>query len=91
MVLMSLHRYVPDLGCDLIRQFFFDKAAGTFTPLSEIKSGLGKGVPDGPRYMVWHKTLPICYVINELSSSVAVFSVDYSLIEVSMRCVSTWF
>ena len=72
--------YVPDLGCDLIRQFFFNKSTGQFTPLSEIKSGLGKGVPDGPRYIEWHPVLPMGYVINELSSSVAVFQVDFDLI-----------
>ena len=43
--------YVPDLGCDLIRQFYFNKSDGSFTPLSEIPSGLAKGRPDGPRYI----------------------------------------
>jgi len=68
--------YVPDLGCDLIRQFYFDKNTGSFTPLSVIHSGLSKGKPDGPRYIDFHPTLPVAYVINELSSSVAVFKID---------------
>ncbi|GMI31794.1 hypothetical protein TrCOL_g3340 [Triparma columacea] len=68
--------YVPDLGCDLIRQFYFDKATGSFTPLSAIPSGLQGGTPDGPRYIDFHPHLPIAYVINELSSSIAVFKID---------------
>ena len=74
--------FVPDLGMDLIRQMYFNEATGEFTQLSEIKSGKSKaGHPDGPRYIEFHKTLPIVYVINELSSSVAVFSVNKKLID----------
>ncbi len=73
--------YVPDLGMDLIRQFYFDASTGELTPLSQIKSGLATGMPDGPRYMEFHPSLPICYVINELSSSVAVFSINKDAID----------
>lgn len=77
--------YVPDLGCDLIRQFYFDKRTGEFTPLSAIPSGKAEGKPDGPRYIDFHPTLPIAYVINELSSSVAVFKIDKDVIETIAR------
>ena len=67
--------YVPDLGMDVIRQFFFDESSGKLTPCGEIVSGIkkdnGRGL--GPRYLHFHPCLPTCYVVNELSSQVAVF------------------
>jgi len=72
--------YVPDLGMDVIRQFYFDEPSGTVTPCGTIPSGLksrgaaGGGRGLGPRYLVFAKDLPTCYVVNELSSQVAVFA-----------------
>jgi len=69
--------FVPDLGMDLIRQFHFDEPSGTVTPCGVIKSGVRCGRRGlGPRYLVFAKDLPTCYVVNELSSQVAVFSYD---------------
>eukprot|EP00908_Phaeocystis_cordata_P013060 Transcript_24098.p2 GENE.Transcript_24098~~Transcript_24098.p2 ORF type:complete len:287 (-),score=133.18 Transcript_24098:201-1061(-) len=66
--------FVPDLGMDLIRQFHFDEETGVVTPCGEIVSGVkSDGRALGPRYMVFHQRLHICYVVNELSSQVAVF------------------
>jgi 6-phosphogluconolactonase (cycloisomerase 2 family) len=73
--------YIPDLGCDVIREMYFNKTTGVFTQLGEVKSGLSKGKPDGPRYVEFHKSLPLMYVINELSSSIAVFSVNRDAID----------
>lgn len=68
--------YVPDLGMDLIRQFLYDKETGKLTPLGSQPSGPPGRVALGPRYIEFHPTLPICYVINELSSEVSVFEFD---------------
>jgi len=67
--------YVPDLGMDVIRQFHFDEESGVVTPCGTIVSGIKKGCRGlGPRYLHFAKDLPTCYVVNELSSQVAVFS-----------------
>ena len=67
--------YVPDLGMDIIRQFLFDEESGNVIPCGEIPSGVKasrRGL--GPRYMMFAKDTPTCYVVNELSSQIAVFS-----------------
>lgn len=68
--------YVPDLGKDLIRELHYDKKTATLTPIIETPSGLKRSGPEGPRYMEFHMGLPVAYVVNELSSEVAVFVVD---------------
>jgi len=69
--------YVPDLGMDVIRQFHFDEATGHVTPCGVIPSGIKAGSRGlGPRYLIFAKDLPTCYVVNELSSQVAVFHYD---------------
>eukprot|EP00940_MAST-03C_sp_MAST-3C-sp2_P003596 g3596.t1 len=68
--------YVPDLGMDVIRQFCYDPETGKLSPVGTFPSGPGTCSPHGPRYLEFHKTLPIAYVINELSSVVTVFRVD---------------
>lgn len=73
--------YVPDLGMDLIRQFRYDDVRGTLTPLGAIPSGPPGRKALGPRYLDFHPTLPVCYVINELSSEVSVFEFDRSAAE----------
>jgi 6-phosphogluconolactonase (cycloisomerase 2 family) len=68
--------YVPDLGRDLVRELYYDKATGELRPLSVFPSGPKHMGPHGPRYIEFHRRLPVAYVINELSSYVAVFAVD---------------
>lgn len=68
--------YVPDLGMDLIREFRFDREQGTLAASSTIKSGPEGRVALGPRYIEFHPTLPVAYVVNELSSEVSVFEFD---------------
>ena len=73
--------YVPDLGKDLVREFYYDRSIGSIAiELNVLPSGLCTGLPDGPRYFEFHPKFNIAYVVNELSSTVAVFEVDQSLL-----------
>lgn len=73
--------YVPDLGKDLIREFWYDKREGKIQfEINKLPSGLSTGKPDGPRYFEFHPKFNIAYVVNELSSTVAVFSIDRELL-----------
>ena len=63
--------YVPDLGKDLIREFYYDREGGSIElELNILPSGLCSGKPDGPRYFEFHPRYNIAYVVNELSSTV---------------------
>ena len=68
--------YVPDLGMDLIRQLIYNEETGHLVAAGEVKSGKPGDKALGPRYIDFHPSLPIAYVVNELSSEVAVFSFD---------------
>ena len=73
--------YVPDLGKDLVREFFYDRVQGKIEmELNVLPSGLCSGHPDGPRYLEFHPKHNVAYVVNELSSTVAVFEVDRALL-----------
>lgn len=73
--------YVPDLGKDLVREFYYDATDGKIAiELNVMPSGLCSGKPDGPRYFEFHPKYNIAYVVNELSSTVAVFEVDRELL-----------
>ena len=66
--------YVPDLGKDLIREFWYDKTAGRIGgEFHALPSGLSTGQPDGPRYLEFHPNLQlnVVFVVNELSSTVS--------------------
>ena len=64
--------YVPDLGKDLIREFFYDNQGGKIAEeLHALPSGLSTGRPDGPRYFEFHPKFNVAYVVNELSSTVS--------------------
>ena len=65
--------YVPDLGKDLIREFYYDREnASIDMELNILPSGLCTGKPDGPRYFEFHPRYNIAYVVNELSSTVSI-------------------
>lgn len=69
--------YVPDLGKDLIREFYYDPCLGKISlEMNVLPSGLCSGMPDGPRYFEFHPHFNVAYVVNELSSTIAVFEVD---------------
>jgi 6-phosphogluconolactonase (cycloisomerase 2 family) len=71
--------YVPDLGKDVVRELYY-KDGKIELELNVLPSGLCTGMPDGPRYIEFHPKYPIAYVVNELSSTVAVFEVDRALL-----------
>ena len=68
--------YIPDLGMDLIRQVIYDDEKGKLTAAGHISSGKKGVVALGPRYIEFHPKFPIAYVVNELSSEVAIFHFD---------------
>jgi 6-phosphogluconolactonase (cycloisomerase 2 family) len=73
--------YVPDLGEDLIRELYYDSENGDIgIELNVMPSGLCTSKPDGPRYFEFHPQFNIAYVVNELSSTIAVFEVDRELL-----------
>ena len=73
--------YVPDLGKDTVRQFLFDPETGHLTACGSFPSGKPGHTALGPRYIEFHPTLPVAYVVNELSSEVAVFVFDHGVAE----------
>jgi len=73
--------YVPDLGMDVIRQFRYDAEAGHLAAAGTFSSGPAGRKALGPRYIEFHPTLPICYVVNELASDVSVFEFDRAAAE----------
>lgn len=77
--------FVPDLGKDCIRQLYYNSEQGTLTPLTTVPSGLKQKGPEGPRYIEFHTQLPVAYVVNELSSEVAVFVVNRAGIKAMSR------
>ena len=66
--------FIPDLGRDIIRQFIFKN--NKLIPIETTLSGENSKDVYGPRYLVFHKNLGVLYVVNEISSSVSVFSCD---------------
>ena len=71
--------FVPDLGMDLIRQMVYDENTGIIQPRGFVKSGPPGKVALGPRYIEFHPSLHVAYVVNELSSEVAVFAFDKAI------------
>ena len=82
--------YVPDLGKDVIREIFYNSKAGMLgQEFSALPSGMSSGMPDGPRYIDFHPKLNVAYVVNELSCTIAVFSVDKVLLSEIARAAKT--
>lgn len=63
---------VPDLGTDTLYTYAFDATVGTLTRISEVAATPGAG----PRHIAFHPTAHVLYVMNELSSTIGVFSFD---------------
>ncbi len=66
--------YVPVLGPGTILQFAFDEKTGKLQPLNPPEVTTEKGA--GPRHMIFHGSLNIAYVANELNSSVTAYAFD---------------
>ncbi len=65
---------VPDLGIDAISVYKLDAAEGTFAPNDPASVSVKPG--SGPRHLVLSPGGKFAYVINEMGSSVVVFSFD---------------
>jgi 6-phosphogluconolactonase (cycloisomerase 2 family) len=65
---------VPDKGLDRIFIFSFDPATGVLTPTVQGSAVARAG--SGPRHAAFHPTLPVAYVLNEISSSVATYYLE---------------
>jgi len=69
-------------GKDLVREFFYDRSEGKIVEeMNFLPSGLCTGMADGPRYLEFHPKYNTMYVVNELSSTIAVFAVNKKLIK----------
>ncbi len=62
---------VPDKGLDRIFVFAFDASTGKLTPTAQGAAVARSG--SGPRHAVFHPTLPVLWVVNEIASTVATF------------------
>lgn len=66
--------FIPDLGENAIFQYRYDANKKSLVPDTHIEFEAGSG----PRHMVMHPTLDICYVSNELFNTVCVAELDSS-------------
>lgn len=66
--------FIPDLGENAIFQYRWDATAKKLARETWIEFEAGSG----PRHMVMHPTLDICYVSNELFNTVCVAKLDSS-------------
>lgn len=66
--------FIPDLGENAIFQYRYDPAKKVLEPDTHIEFEPGSG----PRHMVMHPTLDLCYVSNELFNTVCVAQLDAS-------------
>lgn len=64
--------YVQDLGIDKLLVYKLDTNARKLVAAGEVDLPAGSG----PRHLAFHPQKPIVYVINELNSTVSVFSYD---------------
>src|SRR6266404_1765981 len=65
---------VPDLGLDEVLIYRFDAAKGLLTPNDPALAKTDPGA--GPRHVALHPSGRFVYVVNELQSTVSVFSYD---------------
>ena len=72
----NTHAPVPDLGLDKVLVYGFDETDGNLVPNVEpyVRVALGSG----PRHFDFHPDGRHAYVVNELNSTVTVFSYDGS-------------
>lgn len=66
--------FIPDLGENAIFQYRYDPAKKVLQPDTHIEFEPGSG----PRHMVMHPSLDLCYVSNELFNTVCVAQLDSS-------------
>lgn len=66
--------FIPDLGENAVFQYRYDTDKKMLQPDTHIEFEAGSG----PRHMVMHPSLDICYVSNELFNTVCVAELDAS-------------
>ena len=66
--------FIPDLGENAVFQYRYDAQKKLLEPDTHIEFEAGSG----PRHMVMHPTLNLCYVSNELFNTVCVARLDAS-------------
>lgn len=66
--------YVADLGTDKIMIFLIDQDTGTLEPAATPFAQLAPGA--GPRHLTFHPNGQLLYAINELNSTITLFSYD---------------
>ena len=79
--------YVTDLGLDRVVGYDFDPVAGKLIPIPGGTAKLAEGA--GPRHFTFNADGSFLYVIDELNSTVTVFSVDKKGIPTEVQTVST--
>lgn len=80
--------YVPDLGSDRIVIYEFDPDGAVLRPTEQRYVPLHEGA--GPRHFVFHPDSEVCYVINELDSTITAFRYEPDTGDLSeMETVST--
>lgn len=67
----TLH-FVVDLGLDKVFIYRVNSAEGCMVPKGSVQLPRGKG----PRHIVFHPTLRMAYLVNELDSTVSTFRVN---------------
>lgn len=77
--------FVPDLGIDRLMTYIPDMQAGTLMPAPVPWYTAEPGA--GPRHCVFHPYKSICYLINELGSSISVLK--YQASAGSFECLQT--
>lgn len=65
---------VADLGIDRVLVYRLDVAGGSLTHVEENDAVMAPGT--GPRHLAFHPTLPLVYVVGELSSTVSALRCD---------------
>ncbi len=66
--------FVPDLGLDHIRAYRLESSRGLLIPADRPVTFVTPG--SGPRHIAFHPSRPVAYVINELVSTIDVYSFD---------------
>ncbi|EQC41055.1 hypothetical protein SDRG_02110 [Saprolegnia diclina VS20] len=82
--------FALDLGNDKVMQFALQAVTGALEPHS-ARAFVPQPPGAGPRHMSMHPTLPVAYVVHELSNSLGVFALesDGSLAATPLQTVST--
>lgn len=77
--------FVPDLGIDRLMAYTPDFTSGQLTPAPVPFFAAMPGA--GPRHCVFHPNGKVCYLINELGSSISVL--NYDAAKGAFSCVQT--